>query len=244
MNREKEKYMNILESLSQKLKTPRHKWRPEEMKVAKLFKKEKLTVKNLKNAKENLRFQTGLKSRFEEGIKRSIQYLPELYPIVRDSLLPRDLILLPHVESSYNANAGSRAGALGLWQIMPFTMKFYGGSGSVQKRTDPSFSTKIAMKILKADYDKIQNWPLTLTAYNYGVNGILKAIEKTGSRNLCRVIDYYESPSFKFASSNFYAQFLAARKVALNRYKLLSQKGKSASKTVLQKTFFSIGTKK
>jgi hypothetical protein len=58
------------------------------------------------------------------------------------------------------------------------------------------------------------------------------------------VIDYYESPSFKFASSNFYAQFLAARKVALNRYKLLSQKGKSASKTVLQKTFFSIGTKK
>lgn len=239
LKNEREKYSKTLVSLSKKLHISPKKWSRDERKVARLFKKGQLTRKNLLEAKDNLRFQTGLKSQFEAGIQRSINYLPAVYPIVKQSGLPLDLALLPHVESSYNSRAGSKVGAMGLWQIMPATMRLFEGAAAVDKRTDPSFSTKTAMKILKADYEKIQDWPLTLTAYNHGVNGMLRAIDETGSRDLCRVIDHYESPSFRFASSNFYAQFLAARQAAMKRYAVLAKKGKGESSLVLRRTFFS-----
>lgn len=240
MDNERLKYMKILDDLSKKIKLSPKRWTKDERKVAKLFKKGELTSKNLQEAKANLRFQTGIKSQFEAGVQRSINYLPSVFPIVKKSGLPIELALLPHVESSYNSRAGSKVGAMGLWQIMPSTMHMFEGAAAVNKRTDPVISTRAAMKILKSDFDKIQNWPLTLTAYNHGVNGMLRAIDETGSRDLCKVIDHYNSPSFQFASSNFYAQFLAAKKVAMQRYAVLAKKkGKGESSLVLRRTVLS-----
>jgi membrane-bound lytic murein transglycosylase D len=239
MKSERKKYMQILDSLSKKTKMSPKKWTIEERKIAKLFKRLELTSKNLKEAKANLRFQTGLKSQFEAGLQRSINYLPSVYPIVKQSGLPLELALLPHVESSYNSKAGSKVGAKGLWQIMSGTMRMFEGAAAVNKRTDPVFSTKVAMKILKSDYAKIKNWPLTLTAYNHGVYGMLRAIDETGSRDLCKVIDHYSSPSFQFASSNFYAQFLAAKQAAMKRYAVLAKKGRGESSLVLRRTVLS-----
>jgi membrane-bound lytic murein transglycosylase D len=239
MDNERLKYTKILDDLSKKIKLSPKKWTKEERKISKLFKKNELTSKNLQEAKANLRFQTGIKSQFEAGVQRSINYLPSVYPIVKQSGLPIELALLPHVESSYNSKAGSKVGAMGLWQIMPGTMRMIEGAAAVSKRTDPTISTRAAMKILKSDYAKIQNWPLTLTAYNHGVNGMLRAIDETGSRDLCKVIDHYSSPSFQFASSNFYAQFLAARKAAMKKYAVLAKKGKGESSLVLRRTVLS-----
>ncbi|APJ04178.1 lytic transglycosylase domain-containing protein [Silvanigrella aquatica] len=239
MDKERKKYAKILDNISNKLKVPQNKWTKEERRIAKLFKKTELTYHNLQDAITNLRFQTGLKSQFDAGVQRSINYLPSVYPIVKQSGLPIELALLPHVESSYNSKAGSKVGAMGLWQIMPATMRMFEGADAVNKRTDPALSTRAAMKILKSDYAKIQNWPLTLTAYNHGVNGMLRAIDETGSRDLCKVIDHYSSPSFRFASSNFYAQFLAARKVAMHKYTVLAKKGKGGSSLVLRRTVLS-----
>ncbi|KAB8030000.1 lytic transglycosylase domain-containing protein [Fluviispira multicolorata] len=233
---EREKYIALLDSLSKKLKTPK-KWTFQEKKIAKLFNKGELTQKNLLLAKDNIRFQSGLKTQFEEGIQRSINFMPTIFPEIKSSGLPLDLAYLPHVESSFNSKAGSKVGAMGLWQIMPGTMRHIEGDEAVSKRTDPKVSTRVAMKILKADYEKIQSWPLTLTAYNHGVNGVLRAISETGSRDLCKIIDHYDSPSFKFASTNFYAQFLAARKVAMQRYLVLAKKGDS--RKVLKRTLLS-----
>ncbi len=239
IDNERKKYIQILDSLAKKIKLPSKKWTMDERKVAKLFKRGKLTSKNLQEAKTNLRLQTGLKSQFEAGLQRSINYLPSVFPIIKQSGLPLELALLPHVESSYNSKAGSKVGAMGLWQIMPNTMSMFEGASAVNKRTDPAISTRAAMKILKSDYTKIQNWPLTLTAYNHGVNGMLRAIDETGSRDLCKVIDHYNSPSFRFASSNFYAQFLAAKQVAMKRYAVLAKKGKGESGLVLKRTVLS-----
>jgi hypothetical protein len=239
IDNERKKYINIIDNLAAKLKTPRKNWTKEEKRVAALFKESGLTLNNLNEAKSNMRIQTGLKSQFEAGVQRSINYLPSVFPIVKKSGLPIDLAYLPHVESSYNSKAGSKVGAMGLWQIMPGTMRIVEGHAAVSKRTDPKIATTAAMKILKSDFDKVQNWPLTLTAYNHGVNGMLRAIDETGSRDLCKVIDHYSSPSFRFASSNFYAQFLAARKAAKQRYSQLAKKGKGGSSVVLRRTILS-----
>ncbi|RDB36294.1 MAG: lytic transglycosylase domain-containing protein [Spirobacillus cienkowskii] len=242
VERHKAKYYKILYSISRKLHQPSYKWTSEELRVAKLFKKNELTQKYLFEAMDNLRIQTGLKTQFEAGIQRSINYLPSVFPIVKQSGLPLELALLPHVESSYNSLAGSKVGAMGLWQIMPGTMKMFEGERAVNKRTDPVVSTKVAMKILKSDFDKIQNWPLTLTAYNHGVNGMLRAIDETGSRDLCKVITHYNSSSFQFASSNFYAQFLAAKKASMQKYLLIAKRKKGESSLVLRNTLLSLNS--
>ena len=98
------------------------------------------------------------------------------------------------------------------------------GQKYISKRMDVGIATQAAAKLLAQNYAATQSWPLALTAYNHGLNGVLRAVRTTGSKDLCTIIERYESRSFRFASSNFYAQFLAARNLALVRYKTLANK--------------------
>ncbi len=173
-------------------------------------------------ASTRLRFQSGLKSRFEGGIRRSIELLPSITAILESAGVPRDIVHLPHVESSYVRTARSKVGAVGLWQLMPDTMRLLKGRAAVSRRMDPIVSTQAAAKLLQMNYRQLRSWPLALTAYNHGTAGVSRAVRATGSRDLCTIIERYQSRSFRFASSNFYAQFLAARHVALDKYRDLS----------------------
>lgn len=173
-------------------------------------------------ASGRVRLQSGLKRRFNEGVRRSLDLLPSITPLIEAAGVPRDIVHLPHVESSYVRNARSKVGAVGLWQIMPETMRLLMGRSAVHRRTDPVFSTRAAAKLLAQNYRSLRSWPLALTAYNHGLAGVSRAVRATGSRDLCTIIDRYESRSFRFASSNFYAQFLAARHVALDQYRELA----------------------
>ena len=218
LERVKKHYYNTLLSLYIKTKY-RIRLNKDEIRIIEMFDENDRKPKSFLEASENIRSQNGLKRSFKDGIDRSLKYIPHLSHIVRKHDVPYDLLYLPHVESSYNPYAGSKVGAKGLWQIMPATMRHIMGRNTVHKRKDPIFSTYAAMKLLQRNYEETQSWPLALTAYNHGLNGILRAMDKTKSRDLCRIIDEYESPSFKFASSNFYAQFLAARDVAIVSYR-------------------------
>jgi membrane-bound lytic murein transglycosylase D len=55
---------------------------------------------------------------------------------------------------------------------------------------------------------------LAITAYNHGEAGMQRAVRKMGSTDIVRIINGYDGRSFGFASRNFYAQFLAARRIA------------------------------
>ena len=57
------------------------------------------------------------------------------------------------------------------------------------------------------------SWPLTVTSYNHGVDGILRARKEVDSSDLVRLIREYDGPYFGFSSKNFYAEFLAAIQV-------------------------------
>jgi membrane-bound lytic murein transglycosylase D len=173
-------------------------------------------------ASTRLRFQSGLKTRFEGGVRRSLELLPSISAILESAGVPRDIVHLPHVESSYVRTARSKVGAVGLWQIMPETMRLLKGRSAVSRRMDPIISTQAAAKLLQMNYRQLGSWPLALTAYNHGTAGVSRAVRTTGSRDLCTIIERYQSRSFRFASSNFYAQFLAARHVALDKYRDLS----------------------
>lgn len=218
----REHYGRTLRSLAGKLSS-RKSWNKSERAIAKAFKPSELTRTRLKRAADNIRIQQGLKTRFNSGVQRSLKYLPTIKPIISSQKLPMDIAYLPHVESSFVNHAKSKVGAVGLWQIMPNTMKRLMGRRSVGKRTNPRVATIAATKLLKQNYQRTKSWPLALTAYNHGLAGVLRAVRSTGSNDLCKIIARYDSPSFRFASSNFYAQFLAARQVALQRYSELSK---------------------
>lgn len=215
-------YRTKLLGLAGKLDAPQ-RWDRHERELAGKFEAAALTRASLEAAAANLRIQSGLRSRFEAGVSRSLNYLPAIHKVVAGSGLPLDIMMLPHVESSFVAHAKSKVGASGLWQLMPSTMRLLLGAQAVDKRHDIETSTIAATKLLRQNFEATRSWPLALTAYNHGLNGVLRGIRATGSADLCEIIAKYQSPSFRFASSNFYAQFLAARNVAGERYRTLAE---------------------
>jgi membrane-bound lytic murein transglycosylase D len=184
----------------------------EEKKVYALFKgKQKSDV--FREAIENLRVQTGLKDNFRKGVIRSGAYMPLIKKIMRARNLPVELAYLPHVESSFNLNAHSKAAAVGLWQFTKYTGRdFMTINELVDERFDVYLSSVAAADFLKENYRQLGSWPLALTAYNYGRAGMVRAQKKWGTYP--RIIKYHETGIFKFASKNFYSEFIAAVRVA------------------------------
>ena len=120
-------------------------------------------------------------------------------------------------ESSFSYAARSSAGASGIWQLMRGTSRsLLTINRSVDERLDPIASTRAASHILKENHQTLGNWPLAITAYNHGANGIRRARAKYGD-DLSSIIENHRSRLFGFASKNFYAEFLAAVLVAKNR---------------------------
>ena len=172
-------------------------------------------AEDYRKAMRNIRCQTGQKDRFRAGVIRSGAFIEKMQEIFRNAGLPEDLAYMPHVESSFNPKAYSKFGAAGVWQFTRSTGRRYMTVGyAIDERKDPILSTYAAAKLLKNNYIKLQNWPLAITAYNHGVTGMLRAKRKKGSYET--IFNSYRSRLFKFASRNFYPEFLAAREIARN----------------------------
>ena len=179
----------------------------------------KLVKKDFHKASRRIRAQLGLKDRFKEGIERSGLYMPEIFRILKKYNLPEELSVLPHVESSFQIGAYSSAGAAGIWQFTRGTGRLFMRVGyDVDERRDPILATYAAAKLLKKNFELVKAWPLAITAYNHGLQGMRRAQKKHGS-DIVKIVEKYKSRTFGFASRNFYAEFLAALHVVKNQNK-------------------------
>lgn len=202
------KYIAVL----QKLADGKQPESTAEKRVYRLFSQPNIRIK-LRKASQNIRIQTGLKERFIEGVIRSGGYIEEMKKIFESYGLPPDLAYLPHVESSFNIKAYSKFGAAGMWQFTHSTGKrFMTIDHTLDERRDPLIATRAAALYLKYNYKNLGTWPLAITAYNYGHAGMQRALKQEG--NYQNIYKNYKKGHFKFASRNFYAEFLAARNVA------------------------------
>lgn len=203
----KDHYAAILRKLSRT--APRT---AEERRIAALF-PARGTARKMAVAAESIRAQTGQKERFLEGVVRSGAYLPAIKKVFRSYNLPEELAYLPHVESSFNTKAYSKLGASGVWQFTHSTGKQYLRiDAAVDERGDPILAAHAAAKYLRHSYDLLGTWPLALTSYNYGTGGMKRALSDKGSYE--RIFSEYCQGHFKFASRNFYSEFLAALQAA------------------------------
>ncbi len=189
----------------------------------------KPTRRQLRSAAGRIRCQQGNKDRFRQALKRFGRYRLMVEKVLHDARLPTDLKYLPFVESAYNPSAYSRVGAAGLWQIMPRTARSLGLQTGValDERLDPQQATLAAARFFRNSTDSLlpdarrhrpriktgDLMPFVVTSYNYGINGMRRAVKKIGP-DFGRVLSKYRSPQFQTAVKNFYASFLAARQVA------------------------------
>jgi len=211
LGRVKRKYRNLLLKISRS-KNP--------LSLSKDAKRVYHLVKsNFRKASRNLRVQIGQKDRFRNGLKISGLYKDKIHKIFNEAKLPFELAILPHVESSFQVNAYSSAGAAGIWQFTRGTGRLFMQVGyDVDERRDPILSTVAAAKLLKLNFEALQSWPLAITAYNHGTQGMKNAKKRHGT-SIVDVIKGYRSRTFGFASKNFYAEFLAALHVVQNQEK-------------------------
>ena len=122
---------------------------------------------------------------FEKGKK----YFPKVEIVLKKYNLPQELKVLVALESGFKANAVSRAGAVGYWQMMDEAARDYGLhiSGNVRsgkdERTNLIKSTNAAAKYLSDHAIMLNNDILLMVAsYNCGMGNVRRAIKKSGKK--------------------------------------------------------------
>jgi membrane-bound lytic murein transglycosylase D len=159
---------------------------------------------------DRIRIQSGLKDQLEFAFQSSKPYLKRMREMIEEEGVPKELTLLPFVESAFNQEARSSTGAVGVWQFMPKTAaKELKVTRSIDERHDPLKSTRAAARFLRKNYDQFGNWGLAIMAYHHGPGLLKKAIQKVGSRDPVTIIKTFKDPNFKFASRNYLFEFLA-----------------------------------
>src|SRR6267154_71973 len=175
------------------------------------------TPARLRSAIEDIRFQLGQADRFRAGLIRSGAWETHIAETLANLGLPAELAVLPHVESSFNPAAYSKVGAAGLWQFMRSTGRRYMRiDNAVDDRMDPFRATEAAAQLLSYNYRLLGTWPLALTAYNHGAEGVRRAKETLGTEDIVKIVRQYHGKTFGFASRNFYVSFLAALEIDRN----------------------------
>ncbi|MEP7255763.1 MAG: lytic transglycosylase domain-containing protein [Ferruginibacter sp.] len=136
---------------------------------------------------------------------RSTKYFPKVSAIFSKYDLPHELKVLMALESAFNANAVSRAGAVGYWQFMDEVAREYGLKYTVHKavtkkkhskkiivktrytrddRRNFNKSTCAAARYLKDRGRNLDNDLLLMVAsYNCGVGNVWEAMKKTRKDN-------------------------------------------------------------
>ena len=117
----------------------------------------------LRAAGKQIRYQQGLKDRFQEGLVRAGRYRAHIEKEFTALGVPVELAALPHVESSYNTDARSHVGASGIWQFTRSTgRRFMRIDHVIDERNDPFAATQAAARLLAYNYSITGNWPMAI----------------------------------------------------------------------------------
>ncbi|MBT89428.1 MAG: hypothetical protein CMN79_02935 [Spirochaetales bacterium] len=128
--------------------------------------------------------------------------------------IPKEFKYVSMIESGFNYNARSRAGAVGLWQFIPSTAKIFGLRIDewVDERRDPYRATVAAAEYFTSLKKKFGSWELVLAGYNSGDLTVKAAIEKYNSKDFW----YLSRHTFPKQTREYVPQILAVITISKN----------------------------
>jgi membrane-bound lytic murein transglycosylase D len=111
---------------------------------------------------------------------------------LRKARLPEDLLYVAMIESGYDPNDSSSAGALGVWQFMPEGGRIYGLRIDrwVDERRDPLRSTIAQMDYFADLQQRFADWHVALAAFNMGYGAMLRSIARYNTNDYYRLCEY------------------------------------------------------
>ena len=118
--------------------------------------------------------------------KRTGRCFPPIEDMLAASGMPDDLKYIPVVESQCLANAVSSANAVGPWQFIQSTGRYYSLTINEwqDERRDLHRATHAAIKFLRTLREQhFHSWPLALAAYNTGGMRVRKAMRAQQSEH-------------------------------------------------------------
>ncbi|HUS00283.1 MAG TPA: lytic transglycosylase domain-containing protein [Chitinophagaceae bacterium] len=182
-------------------------------------------VQKFSNTKRNYLIRT-----YQKGKK----YFPKIAAVLKRFYLPQELKVLIALESAFNANAVSGAGAVGYWQMMDDVAKEYGlhigdnttpaGSKNKKKddRTNFAKSTLAAVRYLKDRAGNLnKNLLLMVASYNWGIGNVRNAMKRTGKSSP----DFWDIKKYLPSETKAYVMNFIALNVIFENYdKFVSNK--------------------
>jgi hypothetical protein len=167
---------------------------------------------------------------------KSKKYFPTVSTIFSKYDLPHELKVLMALESAFNANAVSRAGAVGYWQFMDVVAREYGLKYTCHKtiikkkhskkvtvrtrytrddRKNFNKSTYAAARYLKDRGRNLNNDLLLMVAsYNCGVGNVWEAMKRTGKDNP----DFWDVKKYLPSETQAYVMNFITLNVLFNNY--------------------------
>ena len=183
-----------------------------------------------KKLAKNVRVQTGQRDMIYKGIVNSLPFIPFIYKKFDEFKLPKELLAIALLESSFNTEAYSKAGASGVWQFIKYTGNIF--MPKIDKyqdyRNNPFISSIAAMQLLRENKMILSRWDLAVTAYNAGTKHLVRAkrkFKKVKNISLEYILKNYKHPHLGFASKNYYAEYLALVHVLAYRDVIYPLKG-------------------
>jgi len=151
---------------------------------------------------------------FKMAYRRQGYFKDVIYSIFKEYDIPKDLIYLSMIESGFQVNISSNAGAVGLWQFMPSTGRIFDLRVDkwVDERRDFVKSTYAAAQYLRSLKGKFGSWELAMAGYNSGDLTVKRAIKEHKSRDFW----YLSQHTFPKQTREYVPQILAVIYISKN----------------------------
>lgn len=135
----------------------------------------------------NIRGSEKARSYLHAALNRMHDYQPLIQQQLNDQQLPKDLLVMPLVESGYRPLQSSQTlmKTAGIWQFMPDTANKYGlGINNNQdERLNTQQETHAALAYLKVLHTQFGNWQSSAMAYEIGENNLATLMNTVNSHD-------------------------------------------------------------